>query len=111
VPGFDIGVTVNLSYATLRDLARDQLVGRDLEVAGDVVIRLDDLDLRPRDGRIEVGVDFAVTRLKRLPLKPQGHLTLIGDPHYDPDRRELPASLLVLPRNMCTAHGLPRQRH
>jgi hypothetical protein len=96
MPGFEFGINLTITYATLRDLARDQLLGREVEVRDGVIIRIDDLDLRPRDDRVEVTVRFAVTRMMKLPLKPEGQVVLLGDPAYDPDTRHLSIQRLEL---------------
>ena len=96
MPGFEFGINLTIPYATLRDLARDQLTGREVEVRDGVIIRIDDLNLRPHEDRVEVTLRFAVTRMKRLPLKPEGQVVLLGDPVYDPDTRRLAIQRLEL---------------
>ncbi len=96
MPGFEFGINVTIPYATLRDLARDQLTGREVEVRDGVVIRIDDLDLRSHEDRVEVTVRFAVTRMMKLPLKPEGQVVLLGDPVYDPETRRLAIQRLEL---------------
>lgn len=87
--GFIFGLTVNVPYTTVRDLARDYLAGRDLEIRPELAIRIDDLDLQQRGDRLEVTVGFVVTQLKGWPLKPAGRLVILGDPYLDPARRRL----------------------
>lgn len=96
MPGFEFGIHVTIPYATLRDLARDQLSGREVEVRDGVIIRIDDLDLRPREDRVEVTVRFTVTRMMKLPLKPEGQVVLLGDPVYDPAARRVSIQRLEL---------------
>jgi hypothetical protein len=96
VPGFEFGLNLTIPYPTLRDLARDQLVDREVEVRDGVIIRIDDLDLEPREDRVQVTVRFAVTRMMKLPLKPEGQVVLLGDPVYDPDTRRLAIKRLEL---------------
>ena len=45
---FAFGLNLTIPYPTLRDLARDQLMDREVEVRDGVIIRIDDLDLEPR---------------------------------------------------------------
>jgi hypothetical protein len=96
VPGFEFGLNVTIPYETLRDLARDQLTDREVEVRDGVIIRIDDLDLRRHEDRVEVTVRFAVTRMMKLPLKPEGQVVLLGAPVYDPETRRLAIQRLEL---------------
>jgi len=96
VPSLEFGVTVTIPHETLRDLARDQLAGREMALRDGVAIRVDDIELAPRGDRLAATLQFAVTRLKKLPLKPAGRLVVVGDPRVDPATRRLVIGDLAL---------------
>lgn len=85
--GLDFGISVNVPYATLRDIARDKLLERDLEIRPRMSVRIRDLELRGQEDKVLVTVQFEVSSFSNLLMKPEGRLVLLGSPHYDPVAR------------------------